>query len=62
MCEDVSVTIKGIPERVQRIADAIDRSLPGHFCWNEAENLYPLGTILLKGRSGPQAETPLASA
>ncbi len=58
MNDRVSVVLKGFPECVQRIADAIDKLLPGEVTWDEAAELYPRGMIMLTGR----AAAPLSEA
>lgn len=51
MNHDASVVLTGFPERVQRIADAIDTVLPGEIVWEEDATLCPGNFIMLTGRT-----------
>ncbi len=51
MNNDASVVLTGFPERVQRIADAIDAILPGEVAWDEDATLCPGNFIMLTGRT-----------
>jgi TolB-like protein len=67
----LSIRLEGYPEKVQRIADALDAAFPGMVDWDLSENLTEGTTIKIEGvekpampvqaQTGPKTELRLAA-
>ncbi len=49
MISDVQIVLQGLPERVQRIADAIESALPGNVDWQVFADQRGPAEIRLEG-------------
>ena len=49
----LAIRLEGYPEKVQRIADAVDDAFPGMVAWDQSENLPDGATIRIEGIERP---------
>ncbi len=49
MTYTVHIVLEGLPERVQEVADALDKALPNAFDWNDFASISGETDIVLKG-------------
>jgi hypothetical protein len=50
---DLSIRIEGLPETVQRIADALDEAFPGQIAWTQTADYGKEITIAIEGFEMP---------
>ncbi len=48
MCE-LSIKLEGFPEKIQRIADAIEDAFPGLIAWTPSDEVAETATIRIEG-------------